>query len=73
MKFYAQALEVDPNFKDAFVAKGAAYANQGKLESAIEEFERALKIDPDDKNALKYLDATEVKVFKFTNWFAQLT
>lgn len=62
MKCYNQALEVDPHHRDAFVARGAAYANRSQLPQAIKEFETALRIDPTDANARKYLQATRLKL-----------
>jgi tetratricopeptide (TPR) repeat protein len=43
-------------------ARGAAYANQGSLTKAVEDFETALSIDPADANAAKYLAATRAKL-----------
>jgi len=48
---------VDPLNADAFVAKGAAFANKDLLESATQQFEKALKIDSGHPNAGKYLEA----------------
>ena len=39
-----------------------SYANAGMLEAAIEEFEKAIQIDKEDKNAIKYLELTRLKV-----------
>jgi tetratricopeptide (TPR) repeat protein len=55
MKFYNQALQVDPKNKDAYVARGAAFANVNMLEDAVLDFEKALTIDGTDANANKYL------------------
>mmetsp|Transcript_20044 Transcript_20044/g.27752 ORF Transcript_20044/g.27752 Transcript_20044/m.27752 type:complete len:252 (-) Transcript_20044:80-835(-) len=62
LKCYSQALELDPLHRDTYVARGAAYANQGLLSEACVEFSAALEIDPEDPNAAKYLRATEAKV-----------
>eukprot|EP00727_Mastigamoeba_balamuthi_P000847 m51a1_g1076 hypothetical protein (418) ;mRNA; f:5926-7646 len=56
MVCYKQAIEVDPQNADAYVARGAAYANQDKLHEAVREFERALEIDPSFPNALNKAD-----------------
>ena len=40
------------------MARGALYANNGSLEKAISDFEEALKIDSEHRNAKKYLCET---------------
>merc|ERR1712173_188457 len=56
-KCYDHALEIDPGFTDAMVAKGALLAKSPtkKYDEAISLLERALKIDPLTENALEYL------------------
>ena len=49
------ALEVDPVNVDAFVARGALYANKRTFAKAIGDFEKALSLDQHNKNARKYL------------------
>ena len=46
MKHYEYALHVDPRIAEAYVARGAAYANQGMLSKAVIEFETALRMEP---------------------------
>jgi hypothetical protein len=47
---------------DAFVTRGAAYANIGVLNLAIKDFKEALRLDPDHANASSYLAATLNKI-----------
>lgn len=61
LKCYEQALELDARHKDAYVARGAAMANQHRFRDAAEDFERALEIDPSDENAQKYLATIKEK------------
>ncbi|KAF5842648.1 hypothetical protein DUNSADRAFT_6118 [Dunaliella salina] len=56
-KCYAKAMELHPGNADAFVARGAAFANQGYFDSAIADFEHALSLDAQNANADKYLQA----------------
>eukprot|EP00299_Pterocystis_sp_00344_P007737 c2646_g1_i1.p1 GENE.c2646_g1_i1~~c2646_g1_i1.p1 ORF type:complete len:112 (+),score=22.05 c2646_g1_i1:577-912(+) len=56
MKCYQSALEVDNSNHDAYVARGAAYANMRRFEAAVGEFRKALAISPTDKNAKKFLE-----------------
>eukprot|EP01133_Synstelium_polycarpum_P006382 gene6382-7394_t len=58
---YLDALSVDPDHKDAYVALGAAYANTSQFEKALENFQAARDLDPDDVNAQKYYQATELR------------
>jgi len=62
MVSYDHALEIDPANADAYVAKGAALANRDLFESAVQQFERALRTQPDHPNAGKYLEATKAKL-----------
>jgi len=57
VKCYDHALEIDPQFTDALVAKGALLAKgpEKNYDEAISLLERALKIDPLTENALEYL------------------
>jgi len=61
LKCYEQALELDAHHKDAYVARGAALANQHRFRDAAADFERALEIDSSDENAKKYLAAIREK------------
>jgi len=62
MKNYNEALKIDPYNSDAYTAKGAAYVNVNMLEEAVEEFEKALKLNPEHQNARKYLEVTKSKL-----------
>jgi len=51
-------LSIDKDNVEALVARGALHANNGSLEQAIADFRAGLAIDPDHKNAKKYLSET---------------
>ncbi len=59
-----QALKIDPENVEALVARGALFANNTKLRKAVEDFEKALSIDPEHKNAKKYMCETLVALGK---------
>ncbi len=61
---FSEALSLFPS-ADAYVARGALYANVGALLLAAEDFRAALSVDPTDANAIAYLDATVAKLGNF--------
>lgn len=60
---YSKALELDPQNVDAYVARGAAYANDKEFDLAATDFRKALELDPENRNARKYLNAVSEHVF----------
>nr|CAD7396188.1 unnamed protein product [Timema cristinae] len=55
-----KALNIDPRNVEGLVARGALYANSGSFQKAIEDFETALKLNPNHQNARKYMGETLV-------------
>ncbi|XP_017777148.1 PREDICTED: tetratricopeptide repeat protein 14 isoform X2 [Nicrophorus vespilloides] len=55
-----KALNIDPKNVEGLVARGALYANSGNFHKAIEDFETALKLNPNHANARKYMGETLV-------------
>ena len=45
-QFFDIAIELSPNDPALYIDRGTAYARNGELGSAIEDFDRALQIDP---------------------------
>ena len=45
-------MKINPNYIYALYNKGVNLGNLGKYKEAIESFDKALKIDPNDVNAL---------------------
>lgn len=62
MKYYTEALDIQPRCVDAYIAMGAAFVHQGNLPRGAQCFQKALSIDPTDGNAQKYLYGVKVKV-----------
>ena len=52
---FNKALQIDEKNVEAFVARGALYANQGDYTRAIKDLEQALTIDSAHSNAKTYL------------------
>jgi tetratricopeptide (TPR) repeat protein len=57
----AEAIDIYPT-ANAYVARGAAYANIGALVLAVDDFRYALLLDPSHSNAQVYLSATTEKM-----------
>ena len=57
-----QALNIDNDNVEGLVARGALYANNGGLDKAVEDFDKALTINRNHKNARKYLCETLIAV-----------
>lgn len=53
-----RALAIDPRNLEGLVARGALYANSANFQKAIEDFEVALKINPNHPNTRKYMGET---------------
>ncbi|UYV66899.1 TTC14 [Cordylochernes scorpioides] len=59
-----QALHIDSENVEAYVARGALLANNSSFKKAIEDFEKALNINPLHANGRKYLTETLVALGK---------
>ncbi|MBP0596692.1 tetratricopeptide repeat protein [Herbaspirillum sp. LeCh32-8] len=51
LKFYDQALIVDPDYVDAHVSRGTSLARLRQYDDAIDSYRRALALQPDDADA----------------------
>ena len=47
ISFFLRAIELDPDYADAYNNLGIAYYNQGNYTKAIEMWEKTIKLDPD--------------------------
>ncbi|XP_054746912.1 tetratricopeptide repeat protein 14 homolog [Anastrepha obliqua] len=55
-----KALSIDPRNVEGLVARGALYANKGSFLKAVDDFEKALKLNAYHVNARKYMGETLV-------------
>lgn len=55
------AINLNDENVEAYVARGAAYANRGVFSKAIVDFEKALERAPEHAHALEYLTQTKAK------------
>ena len=45
---YHKAIEINPDFKEAYIHLGDAVKKTGDVKSAMENYRKAIKIDPRD-------------------------
>lgn len=62
IRYYTQALEIEPQCVDAYVGRGAAYMRLERLQDACKDLRHAVELDPEHANAIKFLQAAEEKV-----------
>ena len=55
---YKHALEIEPNFAPAYIGQGAAFFKTENFVEAAAAFEKALRLNPNDKTAADYLALT---------------
>jgi tetratricopeptide (TPR) repeat protein len=48
---YDQAIKINPDFADAYINRGAAYADKGEYDRTIADFNQAINIKPDYADA----------------------
>jgi len=46
VRLYTKAIELDPNFIDAYINRGNSYQNLKQYKKAIENYDQAIKLDP---------------------------
>jgi tetratricopeptide (TPR) repeat protein len=60
LDYFDQALRIDPNFTEAWYAKGVALHNMMRYDEAIQCYTRALAIDPGNAVVVSLKKAAEV-------------
>jgi tetratricopeptide (TPR) repeat protein len=51
LRFFALAIESDPNFAPAYVARGGVHLAQGRLDLALADADGVVAVDPEDASA----------------------
>jgi len=51
IEFYTKAIQLDPDYKDAYNNRGIAKYNLGKYTEAITDYDKAIQLDPNFKEA----------------------
>jgi tetratricopeptide (TPR) repeat protein len=62
---FSKAIELDPDYVDAYIARANAYENLGKFEEASEDFSRALVFKPKEEDISYRLGVTYNKLNKY--------
>ncbi len=50
-KNYNKAIELDPNYANAYIGRGGTYGYLSQYERSIEDFNKAIELDPDNAEA----------------------
>ena len=58
LELFKRAISLRPDYADAYRSLGHAYLDLKDLNNAVQSFERALELNPKDKEARKLLDMT---------------
>jgi tetratricopeptide (TPR) repeat protein len=56
---YEQVVRIDPDYFSSRVRLGDLYMRQGRFEDALEQFEQAQRIDPDNSTVIERLERAE--------------
>ncbi|MBN1810376.1 MAG: tetratricopeptide repeat protein [Anaerolineae bacterium] len=51
LRSFTQAIEIDPGFAPAYIARGSVHLAQGQLDAALDDAESAVAADPEDASA----------------------
>ncbi|KAJ3034540.1 hypothetical protein HDV00_004953 [Rhizophlyctis rosea] len=62
LKKYMSALELDPKCVEAYVARGCVFAGDKNYDAAVDDFKKALEINPKHENAHNFLGRVQEKV-----------
>ena len=62
IKDYNRAIQIEPDYADAYNNRGSVYAQKGDLDSAIKDFTDAIYFKPDD--ATSYINRGNVYIDK---------
>ena len=55
IKYLSIAIDLDKNFKDAYLKRGVAKLNLEQYADALEDLEKVIKLNPQDENGLFYI------------------
>ena len=65
IQMYTEAIEKDPQYKDAYNNRGVAHFREGRYQQAINDYDQSLQIDPDYTEAYynRGMARAEVKLY----------
>ena len=64
IKNYNKAIEINPDYADAYYNRGNAKGALGNMQGAIEDFNKALQLNPNDFKAQKAKEFTQSLINK---------
>lgn len=59
MAHLERAIEIDPNYADAYKNIGVLHAQEGRMDEAIANWKKALEINPELGSAKEYIKPAE--------------
>lgn len=66
-KIWSKAIELNPNFSDAYFHRGTAYLNDFKFDEAIMDYDKALELEPLYMEALSNRAFARLRKYEFKN------
>ena len=57
---FDQVIKLDPNYICALIGKGESLQSLGRNKEVLEEYKKALKIDPNNEEAINRKDELEI-------------
>ena len=66
IEFYTKAIQLDPNYKDAYNNRGISKKNLGRYTEAITDYDKAIQLDPNYKDAYNNRGVSKYNLSKYT-------
>ncbi len=67
IKSYDKALELNPNYSDAYFHRGTAYLNDFKFDEAVKDFDKAIELEPLYMEAISNRAFARLRKYEFKN------
>lgn len=67
IKSYDKAIEINPNYSDAYFHRGTAYLNDFKFDEAISDYDKAIELEPLYMEALSNRAFARLRKYEFKN------
>ena len=67
IKSYDKAVELNPNYSDAYFHRGTAYLNDFKFDEALKDFDKAIELEPLYVEAISSRAFARLRKYEFRN------